>query len=55
MKVHIWLLAGSTGCSIAAIIACLAVAQSLYTTINDIHDKIVEEVKVFKVRERELL
>ncbi|VDN33676.1 unnamed protein product, partial [Cylicostephanus goldi] len=36
-------------CSTLAIVACLLVVPSLYNTINEIHDEVLDGVSVFRV------
>ncbi|PIO74531.1 nematode cuticle collagen domain protein [Teladorsagia circumcincta] len=39
----------ASACSTLAIVACLIVVPSLYNTINEIHDEVLEGVSVFRV------
>jgi hypothetical protein len=37
-------------CSTIAIVACIVAIPSLYNTINEIHDMVIDGVSVFRVR-----
>uniref|UniRef100_A0A183FIH0 Col_cuticle_N domain-containing protein n=1 Tax=Heligmosomoides polygyrus TaxID=6339 RepID=A0A183FIH0_HELPZ len=39
----------ATACSTIAIVACLIVVPSLYNTINEVHDEVIDGVSVFRV------
>ncbi|PIO64705.1 nematode cuticle collagen domain protein [Teladorsagia circumcincta] len=39
----------ASACSTLTIVACLIVVPSLYNTINEIHDEVLETVSVFRV------
>ncbi|VDL80263.1 unnamed protein product [Nippostrongylus brasiliensis] len=39
----------ATACSTLAIVACLVVIPSLYNTINEVHDEVLDSVSVFRV------
>ncbi|KHJ90436.1 nematode cuticle collagen domain protein [Oesophagostomum dentatum] len=39
----------ASACSTLAIVACLIVVPSLYNTINEIHDEVLDGVSVFRV------
>ncbi|VDM39166.1 unnamed protein product [Toxocara canis] len=39
----------AAACSTFAIIACLIVVQSIYKTINEVHDEVIDGVQVFCV------
>lgn len=39
----------ASACSTLAIVACLIVVPSLYNTINEVHDEVIDGVSVFRV------
>ncbi|VDM39614.1 unnamed protein product [Toxocara canis] len=44
-----WVVAIAAACSTFAIMACLVVVPSLYNTINEVHDEVIDGVQLFRV------